>query len=520
MNNSGLTRRELLKSAAALPLLSFAAAGAASSSKANIILFVTDQERAITHFPVGWEQQNLPGLTRLKGRGLSFSRAYTNACMCSPARSTLMSGYFPAQHGVKYTLERDMPSNKYPQMELSTSLKNIGTVMSAAGYNVVYKGKWHCSKPSQGAPSQASRFVQKDLERYGFQRWDPPDAGANQDASEAGGGNADNDGRFMTEDGQWKAGKEGVLAFLSSAARAQQPFFLIVSLVNPHDVLFYPKSFATSGYPDSMLLGDIQIPQTNIESLDTKPSVQRDFLAISQIGLGALVTDPQRLAYLNFYGNLMKKADGYLQQVMAALDQLGLTDNTIVIRTADHGEMGLTHGGQRQKNFNFYEEACRVPLVYSNPTLYDRAYSTDALVSHVDFLPTLASLFHAPVSARSSWQGVDYSQIVLNPSAAPVQDYLVFTYDDFQSGQASGPYPFPPNHIASIREARYKLAEYYDPTGGAQSQWEMYDLLLDPLEVENIAWPTYPRTPMLDQELARLRAKLATVKATRLRPLS
>jgi len=54
-----------------------------------------------------------------------FDHAFTNACMCSPARSTLMSGYFPAQHGVKYTLETDMPAPQYPQVELATSFKNL-----------------------------------------------------------------------------------------------------------------------------------------------------------------------------------------------------------------------------------------------------------------------------------------------------------------------------------------------------------------------------------------------------------
>ena len=61
-------------------------------------------------------------MRRLQQHGLTFERAFTNACMCSPARSTLMSGYFPAQHGVKYTLEEDMPAAEYPQVELPTDL--------------------------------------------------------------------------------------------------------------------------------------------------------------------------------------------------------------------------------------------------------------------------------------------------------------------------------------------------------------------------------------------------------------
>ena len=144
-------------------------------------------------------------MRRLRRHGLNFERAFTNACMCSPARSTLMSGYFPAQHGVKYTLKEDMPASEYPQVELPVDLKNLATVMKAAGYNVVYKGKWHCSKPA------GEKAVPADLEKYGFQRWNPPDAGANQDVSEAGGGTVDNDGRFMNSVGEAAAGTEGAL---------------------------------------------------------------------------------------------------------------------------------------------------------------------------------------------------------------------------------------------------------------------------------------------------------------------
>ncbi len=146
--------------------------------------------------------------------------------------------------------------------------------------------------------------------------------------------------------------------------------------------------------------------------------------------------------YLNFYGNLMRSSDSYLVNVLDKLEETGLFDDTLIVRTADHGEMGLTHGGLRQKNFNFYEEATRVPLVYSNPKLFPKPAQTDALVSHVDFLPTLASLAAAPPSARANWQGVDYSKLVLHPSSnKSVQDYVVFTYDDYQSGQTKPALP-------------------------------------------------------------------------------
>jgi arylsulfatase A-like enzyme len=531
----GLTRKQLIGTgagAAAAALLAQTgvdrALGAAKGKgKAvagmNVILFLTDQERAIQHFPPNWLRHNLPGMRRLRRNGLSFERAFTNACMCSPARSTLMSGFFPAQHGVKYTLEEDMPaSERYPQSELPlpSTMPNIGTVMKAAGYNVVYKGKWHCSKPA--TPEHA---VPADLEKYGFLRWNPPDAGANQSVPEAGGGFVDNDGRFVDSVGEAAAGTEGVLQYLGSTAAQQQPFFMVISLVNPHDVLFYPsKTFTEAGYDETWLAGDIQVPGTNGEDLATKPTVQEEFLKIFNL-TGKPKTEEEKRAYLNYYGNLMRSSDSYLVNVLDKLEETALLDKTLIVRTADHGEMGLTHGGLRQKNFNFYEEAIRVPLVYSNPKLFPQPLESDALVSHVDFLPTLANLAKAPKSARANWQGVDYSSIVLDPSKGDsTQDYIVFTYDDFQSGQASPPYPKPPNHIVSIREGRWKLAKYYDTGRRANAvnkpkkppQWEMYDLKEDPEEETNLAHQGYERSPLQEKQLQRLKRKLARVEKTRL----
>jgi len=524
----GLTRKQLLgtgaTAASALLLsqgagveraLAAAKGGREDVAGMNIILFLTDQERAIQHFPPNWLRQNLPGMRRLRQHGLSFERAFTNACMCSPARSTLMSGYFPAQHGVKYTLEEDMPASEYPQVELPVELKNLATVMKAAGYNVVYKGKWHCSKPAKKEDA-----VPADLEKYGFLRWNPPDAGANQSVPEAGGGFIDNDGRFIEETGNVADGTEGALQYLGSTAAQQQPFFMVISVVNPHDVLFYPsKSFGEAGYDKSWLAGDIHAPETVEEDLSTKPSVQEEFRNIFNL-TGKPKNREQMRNYLNFYGNLMRSSDSYLVNVLDKLEETGLFEDTLIVRTADHGEMGLAHGGLRQKNFNFYEEALRVPLVYSNPKLFPKPAQTEALVSHVDFLPTLASLAAAPPSARAKWQGVDYSKLVLHPSSKrSSQDYVVFTYDDYQSGQSKRPYPKPPNHIVAIREGRWKLAKYYDVKGRKAPQWEMYDLKTDPLERKNLAYSGHKRTPEQDRELKRLKAKLARVEKTRLKPL-
>lgn len=527
----GLTRKELIGSGAAVAATALLSQGASveralsaprdrrNVAGMNIILFISDQERAIQHFPKNWLRKNLPGMRRLRRNGLSFERAFTSACMCSPSRATMMTGFFPAQHGVKYTLEEKMflPKNPQVNMPLPAVMPNIATVMKAAGYNVIYKGKWHISKPRHGQEATPA-----EAEKYGFDRWDPPDAGANQEIAQAGGGHAKNDHRFMKAKGS--GADEGALKYLDTDAAQEQPFFMVISLVNPHDVLFYPKVFEEAGYHDFWLNGEMHLPPTLREDLESKPSVQREFVKLMNTLGGKLKTPDRVRNYLNFYGNLMKRSDRYLVDVLDKLEETGLMDDTMIIRTSDHGEMGLSHGEMRQKNFNFYEETLRVPMVYSNPRLYRRPHTSDALVSHVDLLPTLANLVEAPKSARANWEGVDYSKQVLRPTPErSSQDYVVFTYDDYQSGQPRPPYPKPPNHIVSIREERWKLAKYYDVNPDKKErkrpQWEMYDLKRDPLERNNLARRGYKRTPLEERNYKRLRRKLARVQKTRLRPL-
>ena len=116
-------------------------------------------------------------------------------------------------------------------------------------------------------------------------------------------------------------------------------------------------------------------------------------------------------------------------------------------------------------------------------------------MSLVDLMPTLATLLQLPKSAypkKHAWSGVDFSSVVLNPATKKqVQDYTIFTYDDYQSGQTylspyyglPGPYPSEPAHIVAIREKRFKIAMYYDPSEALSKtprQWEFYDLANDP----------------------------------------
>jgi choline-sulfatase len=100
-----------------------------------------------------------------------------------------------------------------------------------------------------------------------------------------------------------------------------------------------------------------------------------------------------------------------------------------------------------------------------------------------------------------------------------LQDHIVFTYDDIRCAQNVPQLVPPPNRIVSIREARYKLARYYDGDGVEPDQWELYDLETDPDERVNLALPGSTLTAEQSAARERLTAKLREVEATRLQPL-
>ena len=490
-----------------------ASSKAAGTSRKNIILILTDQQRTVQWFPPGWERRNLPAMTFLKRHGISFPQAVNNTCACTPSRVCIFTGTYPSRNYSNFTLteffygtdssgqqttnttatpynvpEHDNTNTPtagpYPaplsasEIQLDQTLPNLATILADAGYETFYKGKYHLSK---GVLGYDNLLYEPDTARYGFQQWDPPDAGQDAQTVNYGGGNADNDGRFLND----------TLAFLreriAHPKRYKKPFCLIFSLVNPHDVLGYPNNWQgptdNGGYGLKDLRGRIGLPPTIKENLrkNYKPTSQQDWLAL----MGTL-RGPQRENYLNFYGNLMKQVDGQIMQVLDLLrapEGRRLWEDTMIIRTSDHGEMGLTHGGTRQKWFNAYQETIKIPLVWSNPVLFPEPRVSDSLVSLVDLLPTLASFCGVRDLSCYGMQGVDYSSLFTDP-AGKVQDYTYFINTDVKAGQAIAQSALPPNNFAMVRDAHFKYVRYYGGTmvnGGASPrvQEEFYNLATD-----------------------------------------
>ncbi len=483
----------------------------------NFLVIITDQERAPMHWPPGWADANLPSMRRLKRHGLDFRNAFINTCQCSPSRATLHTSTYPAEHLVTTTFGPG--PGKRPQA-LRANQRNFAQVLQAAGYHVAYKGKWHLTRPLSVPGQTPGTWSAADIDhlarRYGYAAWNPPDAGNSlNDVTTLGGGKARHDRRYLTGQtvrGRGPAFGQSAIDFLESYD-GDQPFCLFVSLVNPHDVFVYPRLYRKAGFKlkDFKSL-PIDLPPTYDEDLSTKPLIQR-VLRHYLDRYDPLRNDREARLYARFYAWLHTVVDREISLLLDAVDALGLSDDTLIIRTSDHGEMGVAHGGLRQKEYNCYDETLRVPLVISNPVLFPESTVTDSLASLIDLLPTVAAVAEVPSAMRQGFRGVDLTPVLVDASAS-VQEFVHFTYDDDFLPDSGAP-----GYIRCIRSKHWKYAVYFDPLT-ANVEYEMYDLDRDPLETHNLAAPQpnggepAPQRHALHRQLSVVMARCGTAPDT------
>jgi choline-sulfatase len=417
----------------------------------NIIVLMTDQERHHMHWPEGWAEKNLPSLQRLKRNGLYFQRAYTAACECSPSRGVMVTGRFAPVNRITRTF-------LWPGLPHQDRQPNIASLLKAhAGYDVFWKGKWHLSYASNAARGNGGEeWGPADIEvmekNFGWSGWNPPDAGnAIQELqgtpfghfnglNSLGGGYPNNDGRYVHGDSNAALGQvpgvggESVIEFVKGRAkRPGKPFCTFVSLVNPHDIHVYPGNLVTppawqqAGFKreDFANLG-IKMPSNNTDDLSTKPGIQK--MARDGFNKAAPLDGEQACSdYVNFYAYLHTVVDKHITAILDTLEETQLMGDTIIIRLADHGEGGLSHG-MREKSYTAYEEMIHIPLIVHNPKLYPQPLETTAFYDHRGLLPTILDLAGVP-NPESYGIGKSIVPIIRDPSKT-VQDHTIFSYDD------------------------------------------------------------------------------------------
>ncbi len=484
-------------------------------NKPNIILIITDQERYPMHWPAGWADANLPNRRRLARHGLTFTKGFTAASTCVPSRGTMFTGLYAPEHGATQTVTPN----------LLPSIPNMATMLAGAGYDVEYRGKWHLSLDPTGTVSPCSG---RELELFGFHGWEPPEFGNGIPPSTYGGGTVNYDERCASDTAD----------FLKNR-KSSKPFALVVSFANPHDILSYPGNprgtgwdapsksnmppyEGTANYADvdfnASPLDQIGFPD-NFAQEPYKPTCQAEANDWWYYLFGKLENDEEKLNYARFYAYLNMAVDKHMGTVLDALkSRPNMFRNTIIIRIADHGEMGLSHGGMLQKSWSGYEETINIPFVISNPVLFPKPVQTSALASTVDIMPTLATICGVPKRKIPTLRGVDLTPILRNAMNHPdnptrkVQDSVLFTHDD----DFLGLFVHEPSHVRCLREERWKIVLYFDPKGVEASVYELYDLQTDPLEKNNLAHPDNPsyNADMLAQMKVKLEAKMEETKTT------
>ncbi|MBI3682479.1 MAG: sulfatase [Acidobacteria bacterium] len=335
-----------------------AAGGFVATRKPNLLFVLADQWRAQTLPSSGDRNLEAPNLARLANEGVHFDRVYASYPLCTPSRASLITGRFPHACGM---VRNDL---RLPLEEPS-----IAVQLKQAGYATGYIGKWHLDGEERPG------FVPPGPRRRGFDFW----AAFNR-------GHRYYDSIYFRDTPEpvqrkgFEPDDQTDLAIDFIRKKKQDPFYLFLSWGPPHTPRTPPEEFRKRYSPARFVLRE-----------NVPPSYE----------------EKAREGHAGYYG-LCAALDRCFGRLLKALDEERLAQDTLVVFTADHGDMLGSHGLE-YKNVP-YEESARIPLLLRYPRLLRGGGRSDLLVSNTDLMPTLLSLCGA--RTPEGVQGTDLSALI------------------------------------------------------------------------------------------------------------
>ncbi|MCV7016840.1 sulfatase-like hydrolase/transferase [Mycolicibacterium aichiense] len=446
--------------------------GIPADGKPNILVVIVDQMRTPQWFPdPAALDARLPHLSALRRASVSFERHYTASNMCTPARGTMTTGLYSHQTGCLFTGDGATESTLAPQFP------TWGTLLRDRGYRTWWWGKWHLGAEADNTPD--------GLDAHGFSggTYPSPNGGPSQGLHQ--------DPHITDQFVEW---------FDEHAADG--PWCTTVSLVNPHDIMWWPRSPLPEDVPRVFtdLPANFETPE-DIRRRN-KPQLQLDYIDfMSPLLTGALpYTGPdvtrQWARGLDMYLWLHQQVDAQIGRVTETLaSRPDIDRNTIVVFTSDHGEYAGSHG-MRGKGASMYEEGIRVPLYLRDPSgrLTPRPGATrDQLTSSVDLAPLLLTIADGGNSWRTDpgcehlARRADLAAIAAD-ATAPGRPWIAHVTDDVSVeemaalmssdrvrkmlGVNDNPTHIPttaPSHLVAVRTRDAKFGSYaYWRPGGMQ----------------------------------------------------
>jgi arylsulfatase A-like enzyme len=353
----------------------------AAQRKPNLVLFLPDQQRVDTIACYGGVKVHAPNLNKLASESVVFERAYVTHPVCTPSRSSLMTGTWPHTNGcTRNSVPLDHRFRVFPEL------------MEDRDYRAAYIGKWHLGK--------------KGPVGRGFDEWiSTDDHGDYTNFLTSNGITPDKQGgRFSElaisdlpiELSRPKFLEKHACEFIEK--RRGDPFILVVGFVEPHSPYNGPLN-------DEHPLDQVELDLT--ATLPESEDIPLRYRLMRQWQQAEALLDRERLPTQLFFGvtseeyrsikqrylGLVTLVDQSIGAILACLQRCNLTDNTIVVHTSDHGDsLGAHHLFGKETMF---EEATRVPLLIRLPG-QTRAKMIQQPISHIDFVPTLLDLLGQP----------------------------------------------------------------------------------------------------------------------------
>lgn len=463
----------------------------------NILLITSDQQHWNTIGAFN-KEVSTPNLDRLVREGTTFSRAYCPNPTCTPTRASIITGQYPSQHGA-WTLGTKLLEDRHV----------VGDDLANAGYRTALVGKAHFQPlhSTEAYPSLEAYPLLQDLEFW--KRFDDRFYGFNHVELARNHTNEAHVGQhyaiWMEEKGctNWRdyfqpptgtmdKGKkhkwdipeelhyntwiaERTNALLEQYRNAEESFFLWASFFDPHPPYLVPEPWDTMYDPDRLT-----IPQFVPGEFDDKPPHFRmtqekrpDFSHLKETGMGIhgyhshLMPENERKQLVATYYGMISLMDKYIGRILDKLDELGLTNDTIIVFTTDHGHFFGQHGLQAKGGF-MYEDLIKLPFVVRWPGRVSAGSVKDDIQSLVDLAPTFLSL--AGIAIPHGMTGVDQSKVWLGErSEARSHAICEFRHEPTTI------------HQKTYIDRRYKMTVYYNQTYG-----EIFDLEEDPNELTNL----------------------------------
>jgi arylsulfatase A-like enzyme len=373
-------------------------AQAAPQKRPNVLFIMADDLNNLLGC-YGDPLAKTPHLNALAARGMRFDRAYCSFPLCGPSRNSMLTGLYPNSTGIQ--------ANAQIFRQTIPNQPSLPQVFRQKGYLAARIGKmYHYGVPASigtdGHDDPASWELQ--LNPAGVDRTEEQPAIFSLTPGSFGGTLswlASPQADPLHTDGKIASEAEWVLE--RCAKERNRPFFLAVGFFRPHTPYVSPKDPYFGLYP--------------VDKMPVVKGVEEDQKDIPPAGLASYkkeqdkLTDDLRRQALQAYYASISFMDAQVGRVLGALDRLGLTDNTIIVFTSDHGYHTGEHGLWQKQSL--FEESARVPLFIVAPGVTRPQSVASAPVSHVDLFPTLAQL--AGIPAPSSLQGQDLTPMLKEP---------------------------------------------------------------------------------------------------------